>query len=65
MLYVTLILNNNGPGDVSSCPLLLKITSMVILLPHKMNRDRKSLLKTIETERSDLANRTVRFCRDQ
>jgi hypothetical protein len=38
---------------------------MVILLPHEMNRDRKPLLETIETERSDLANRTVRFCRDQ
>jgi hypothetical protein len=30
-VYITLILNSNGPGDISSRPLLLRITTMVIL----------------------------------
>jgi hypothetical protein len=29
MLYVTLILSSNVPGDISSCPLLLRITTIL------------------------------------
>jgi hypothetical protein len=39
--------------------------SFGLLLPHKMNRDRKPLLKTTETRWSGLANQTVQFCQDR
>jgi hypothetical protein len=29
-VYITLIHSSNGPGDISSCPLLLRITTMSI-----------------------------------
>jgi hypothetical protein len=32
------------------------------MLPHETNRDRKSLLKIVETGLTDFRNRMVRFC---
>jgi hypothetical protein len=44
-------------------PLDLSIThTRGTLLPHKMNKSQKLLLKTLETGYFGLANRRVRFC---
>jgi hypothetical protein len=39
--------------------------NLMYLLPHEKNRNRKPLLKTIETEQSSFRNQTLRFCQDR
>jgi hypothetical protein len=39
--------------------------NLMYLLPHKKNKNRKPLLKTIETEQSSFRNQTLQFCQDR
>jgi hypothetical protein len=52
-----------GAADEGACHVLASLSHP--LLPHELDRSQKPLLKIVKIGLSNLANRRVRFCRDQ